>query len=217
MKSLLGISLLLSIIFIAAGKLNYQEGLTYAGLSILGFLVNILTTKENEGLIEERSKPGPDVKTWDKKILGIMAMLTVITYVIAGLDSGRFGWSPSLGQEINVIGIILIIIGQLIFATAKYQNDFFSSVSRIQKDRKHQVCNRGLYSIMRHPGYLGMIISWIGFPLVMNSIYSFLPVTLSIITIMVRTRLEDNMLMEELDGYKDYAKRIRYRIIPLIW
>ena len=103
------------------------------------------------------------------------------------------------------------------FLVAQKQNAFFSSVVRIQSERGHKVCDVGLYTIVRHPAYLGMLIQTVGFPMFFGSLWSIIPVLLSIGIIFVRTYLEDKMLVQELDGYKEYTTKTRYRIIPQVW
>lgn len=216
-KSFLGILFFFVFMFIAAGRIDYLEGWIYFAASLFGLVINAAATKNNDELIQERSNPGSNTQPWDKKILGTLALITIISYVVAGLDSGRFNWSPHFDIIITVSGILVMVAGQIIFTAAKYQNNFFSSVARIQTERNHAVCDRGLYKIVRHPGYFGMILSWIGFPLVLNSIYSSIPVMTAIILLLIRTNLEDNFLSNELAGYKEYRQKTKYRILPFIW
>ncbi len=216
LKSFSGILFFFIILFIAAGEINYHEGWLYFSLSFFGLILNIVATKNNE-LMGERSKPGLNAKSWDKKILGGLAILTIISYLVAGLDSGRFNWTTPFDVKITAVGILLMISGQTLFTIAKYQNNFFSSVVRIQMERAQTVCDRGLYRFIRHPGYLGMILSWIGFPIILNSVYSSIPVVIAIVFLIIRTGLEDNLLSKELTGYKEYKKKTKYRLIPLIW
>lgn len=217
LKSFVGIMIFNAIIFIAAGKLNYVEGLTYLSISILGLALNVITMQNKEELMNERSKPSENTKGWDKKILVFLAIITIISYIIAGLDSGRFHWSPNFSTIYFILGIIFVFVGQVIFLVSKNQNEFFSSVARIQTERNHIVCDKGLYKIVRHSGYLGMIISWIGFPFVLCSIYSAIPVLFAILLLILRTSLEDKMLEEELSGYKEYKQRVKYKLVPYIW
>lgn len=173
--------------------------------------------RDNEQLIRERAKPGPDIKSWDKTILGFSAVVTVVAYIVAGLDAGRFHWSPELNSTYFILGVFLVLTGQIFFLYAKKQNTFFSSVARIQTERAHAVCNSGVYRFVRHPGYLGMIISWAGFPLIFSSIYSFIPAAIAISLLVLRTALEDEMLDRELDGYKGYIEETKYKLIPFLW
>lgn len=186
-------------------------------MSLFGVVVNFTSIGEDDELRIERSNPPKDAKEWDRQILKLSALVTIITYVVAGLDSGRYQWSPRLGWDICVLGIVLMFIGQLLFILAKKTNRFFSSVVRIQTDRGHTVCQTGLYKFVRHPGYLGMIISWVGFPLLLGSMWSIIPIAFAIVLLLVRTSLEDEALINELPGYSQYIQKTRYKLIPEIW
>jgi protein-S-isoprenylcysteine O-methyltransferase Ste14 len=137
--------------------------------------------------------------------------------IVAGLDSGRFLWSPTLHLSLHISAVVLTLSGHSFFLIAKRQNKFFSTVVRIQTERGHTVCDTGLYKIIRHPGYLGMIISTLGFPLLLGSLWSIVPVTLSILILLVRTQLEDETLVKELKGYREYTLKTPYKLIPKVW
>ena len=136
--------------------------------------------------------------------------MTILMYIIAGLDSGRYHWSPDFHWSIFLIGIMLTFSGQLLFLIAQKQNKFFSSTVRIQTDREHRVCDR-------YPAYLGSIIQAIGFPLLFGSLWSMIPISVLIILLIIRTTLEDKTLRKELNGYPEYAEKTRYKLIPFVW
>jgi protein-S-isoprenylcysteine O-methyltransferase Ste14 len=165
------------------------------------FLLNYTVLRIDSELLNERSKPGEGTKKWDKTILGLSFLITISMYITAGLDSGRYQWSPNFHWSIYLLGIILTISGQLLFLIAQKQNKFFSSTVRIQTNREHIVCETGLYKIVRHPAYLGSIIQLLGFPLLFGSLWSIIPICLSIILLITRTYLEDKTLINELKGY----------------
>lgn len=216
-KSFAGIFFFIVILFLSAGRIDYYQGWIFSAMSLLGLLMNFAPSNVETELLHERSKPPQDAKQWDMLILKLSGLTTVIAYVIAGLDSGRYQWSPHLPWGICLLGIILMFIGQLLFLIAKKTNRFFSSVVRIQNDRGHTVCEAGPYRFVRHPGYLGMILSWIGFPLLLGSVWSIIPIVLAIILLLVRTSIEDRTLIKELTGYSQYVQKTRYRLIPMIW
>lgn len=205
------------VLFLFAGRIDYIRGWIYSGLSLSGLLLDFFINSADMELAKEREKPGKGAKEWDKKILGLSALVTIIAYAVAGLDSGRFHWSPHFNPGICIFGMALIFIGQLLFLFAKKTNKFFSSIVRIQNDRGHTVCDSGLYKFVRHPGYSGMIVSWIGFTLLMASLWSIIPVSAAIILLLIRTNLEDNLLSNELPGYDDYIKKTHFKIIPFVW
>jgi protein-S-isoprenylcysteine O-methyltransferase Ste14 len=138
-------------------------------------------------------------------------------YITAGLDSGRYHWSPEFHWSLSLLGIALTMSGQLLFLAAQKQNKFFSSTVRIQTDRGHTVCETGLYKIVRHPAYLGSIIQALGFPLLFGSLWSIIPISLLLFLFITRTNLEDKTLRNELNGYPEYSLKTPYRLIPYVW
>jgi len=216
-KHFIGTFIFFMIIFISAGRIYYWQGLIYVTIGLIMVLLNYTVLRIDSQLSDERSKPGEGTKKWDKTILGLSFLVTISMYIIAGLDSGRFHWSPDFHWSIYLLGIILTISGQLLFLIAQKQNKFFSSTVRIQTNREHIVCETGLYKIVRHPAYLGSIIQSLGFPLLFGSLWSIIPICLLIILFITRTGLEDKTLMNELKGYPEYSNKTLYRIIPYVW
>ncbi|MFH1052196.1 MAG: isoprenylcysteine carboxylmethyltransferase family protein [bacterium] len=216
-KYFIGTFLFLIIIFISAGKIDYWQGWIYVIIGIIMSILNYTVLRIDTELLKERSKPGENTKKWDKIILGLSFMMTVSMYIIAGLDSGRYHWSPDFHRTFYILGIILTSLGQLLFLIAQKQNKFFSSTMRIQTDRGHTVCDTGLYGFVRHPAYMGSVIQAIGFPLIFGSLWSIIPITILIILTLIRTILEDKVLQNELRGYKQYCNKTRFKIIPFVW
>lgn len=217
LKQLTGSLVFFLVLFIAAGRPDYWQGWVYVAIGLVMLVLSYTLLKPCKELLVERSKPGAGAKVWDKKILGLSLLSTIAMYIVAGLDSGRFRWSPYVHPALGVTGILLTITGQLLFLIAQKQNRFFSSTMRIQTDRQHVVCETGLYKWVRHPAYLGSTIQALGFPLLMGSLWSFLPVIFMIVLLITRTALEDNTLLRELTGYPAYAAKTRYRLIPGLW
>jgi protein-S-isoprenylcysteine O-methyltransferase Ste14 len=216
-KQTVGTLLFFAIIFISAGSLYYWQGWAYVIVGLFMSIMNYTVFKLDSGLLEERSRPGEGAKRWDKLILGLTFLTTITMYIIAGFDSGRFHWSPDFHCSIYLLGIVLTIIGQLLFLIAQKQNKFFSSTVRIQTDRGHTVCESGLYKVVRHPAYLGSIIQAIGFPLLFGSLWSIIPVFFLVVFLLARTHLEDKTLKNELKGYNEYSGKTRYKLIPFIF
>jgi protein-S-isoprenylcysteine O-methyltransferase Ste14 len=206
-----------SILFVCAGRLNYKQGWIFFAVNVISTLMNFIAIGRNSELIKERSNVGEGSKSWDKKILGLSAIIYCIIIIISGLDSGRFLWTPNFNLGVSISGVIVLITGQALFLVARSQNNFFSTVVRIQKERGHVVCDTGLYKIIRHPGYLGMILSLAAVPMITTSFWSGIPTFIAIILVLIRTSLEDNTLKTELDGYAEYSLKTRYRLIPYIW
>jgi len=153
-------------------------------------------------------------KAWDKVLAPLMALSVVFPMVIvAGLDHRR-GWSPVFPLWLIVLGFILISLGYAFATWALVENRFFSSTVRIQTDRGHVVCDSGPYRIVRHPGYAGNILPLLGIVLALGSVWTLIPAVVALIITVIRTTLEDRTLQDELPGYRDYAGRVRYRLIP---
>ena len=217
LKHFIGTFIFFIIIFISAGRIDYWQGLIYVIIGLIMGLLNYTVLRIDSELLDERSKPGEGTKKWDKTILGLLFLITISMYITAGLDSGRYHWSPNFHWSLCLLGIILTILGQLTFLIAQKQNKFFSSTVRIQTNREHIVCETGLYKIVRHPAYQGSIIQSLGFPLLFGSLWSIIPIGLSIILIITRTNWEDKTLKNELKGYLEYSYKTRYKIIPYVW
>lgn len=217
LKHLAGTLIFFMIIFVSAGRIDYWQGLIYVIIGLITFLLNYTVLRIDPELLNERSKPGEGTKKWDKTILGLSFLVTICMYITAGLDSGRYHWSPEFHWTIYLLGVILTISGQLIFLIAQKQNKFFSSTVRIQSNREHIVCETGLYKIVRHPAYLGSVIQSLGFPLLFGSFWSIIPIFISIVLIITRTILEDKTLKNELKGYPEYSDKTLYKLIPYVW
>jgi protein-S-isoprenylcysteine O-methyltransferase Ste14 len=216
-KHLFGSLLFFAIIFISAGRIDYAQGLAYVAIGLFMVVLNYTVLRIDTALQKERSKPGADTKKWDKQILGLSFLATIAMYVVAGLDSGRYHWSPDFHWSLYFAGGLATAIGQLLFLVAQKQNKFFSSTVRIQTDRNHSLCDTGLYKVVRHPAYLGSLIQTLGFPLLFGSLWSIIPVSISVVLLIIRTHLEDQTLINELTGYLEYTSKTRSRLIPNIW
>jgi protein-S-isoprenylcysteine O-methyltransferase Ste14 len=216
-KHFAGTFIFFLILFVSAGTFSYWQGLVYVIIGFIMATIGYTALKPDSELLKERAKPGAGAKNWDKLLLGLSFLATIAMYIVAGLDSGRYHWSPQFHWSLYLIGTCLTIIGQLLFLVAQKQNKFFSSTVRIQADRNHSVCDTGLYEFVRHPAYMGSIIQAIGFPLLFGSVWSIIPVSILILLHIIRTDLEDKTLQNELAGYNEYSEKTCFRIIPFVW
>ena len=213
--------LLMPLVLLLIGwDLAWWQGWLYSVLFlVVGIGSRFLAEKRHPGLMAERGKFGKDqnAKPWDKVLAPLMAIsLSFPLFIVAGLDH-RFGWSPEFPIWLNILGFILITFGYVFASWAIIENQFFSSVTRIQKERGHVVCDSGPYKIVRHPGYAGNIPPLAGIVLALGSVWTLIPVIIALIIAVIRTALEDKTLQEELSGYREYTKRVRYRLIPGIF
>jgi len=211
-SSYVGILAFAAPIFLAAGTLAYWQGLLYVGVALAGTTLNHLLVREGSDITVDRAARAHEGQAWDKRVLGAIFLVSVVTFAVAGLDSGRFGWTGPVPAWVAIAGVILMPAGQILFAVAKRENAFFSSTVRLHDG--HRVCDTGLYRAVRHPGYLGMLLSLLAFPLLMESFWAFIPASVGALLLVVRTLLEDRFLAAILPGYAAYAARTRWRLIP---
>jgi len=208
------------ILFICGGDLGWWQAWLYSMLILAaGIGGRMWAERRHPGLTAERQnmEKVQSAKAWDKVLAPLMALSVSFPLVIvAGLDH-RFGWSPLFPLWLIVLGFLLISLGYAFAAWALIENRFFSSVVRIQVDRGHVVCDSGPYRIVRHPGYAGNMLALPGMVLALNSMWTLIPAAVALIIAVIRTVLEDQTLQDELPGYRDYARRVRYRMIPGIF
>src|SRR6266542_3366170 len=140
MRGLITNIIFTAILFVCAGRMNYMQGWVFLTFTSIATLMNYVTIRSNNELLNERSAPGEGIKRWDKRILGLSAVMYLIIVVLAGLDSGRINYTPHFSWILSATGVVIMLVGQIIFLTARRQNNFFSSVVRIQKERGHVVC-----------------------------------------------------------------------------
>jgi protein-S-isoprenylcysteine O-methyltransferase Ste14 len=208
------------VLLVCGGDFGWWQAWVYLLLIVAaGVGGRILAEQRHPGLLAERQniEKAKSAKAWDKVLAPLMALSVGFPLVIvAGLDH-RFDWSPVFPLWLIVLGFILITLGYAFAASALVENRFFSSVVRIQTDRGHVVCDSGPYGIVRHPGYAGNIPPLLGIVLALGSVWTIIPAVAALIIAVIRTALEDRTLREELPGYRDYTRRVRYRLIPGVY
>jgi protein-S-isoprenylcysteine O-methyltransferase Ste14 len=211
------LSLQAAILFISAGRLDWAMAWAYLGVyaGIVAINAVVILPKSPE-LIAERGQTKENTKGWDKVLTSLIAIPTLGTLIVAGLQV-RYGWSPQLGWMIQLVGLVIVALGYGLVSWAMASNQFFSRTVRIQMDRDQTVAAGGPYGYVRHPGYVGMMIYSFASPLALGSLWALIPAVLVVSGFVVRTGLEDKTLQEELDGYKEYAERVRHRLVPGVW
>lgn len=187
----------------------------WAYLLLLAAAMPVMYVAAGPELMRERIKPPPGGKDQLIRILAIPIMLAHLA--IAGLDVGRFHWSDSVPVPLQAVSFIVFALCLGVWALAMHENKFFSSVVRIQRERDHRVIDTGPYRVVRHPGYAAALTTQVWSGLALGSWWSAAPALAMALLFIRRILIEDRTLKNELPGYKDYAQRVRYRILPGVW
>lgn len=210
------VSIIAAILFGAAGCLDWWAAWLVIVLYTVFLAVFIVWgLSRSPELIRERSQVAPNVKVWDKVINALYAVLLLALGVVAGLDM-RYGWS-TVPAPVMALGFVGIFAGGYTIWRTLAENPFASRFARIQDERGQAVISSGPYRIVRHPMYGGIILLILCLPLSLGSWWALVPGVLISTLYVLRTALEDRMLIDELPGYVEYAGRTRYRLFPGIW
>jgi len=204
---------------IISGAWGWWEAWAYAILSFFGFIISRgLASRRHADLLAERSRSlgMEDAKPWDKILAPSMALGSIVPLIVAGLDK-LFNWTDPFAPGIKVIALLAIVLGYGLGSWALVENRFFSGIVRIQTDRGHHVVTTGPYRFVRHPGYVGALLTYLATPILLDSLWALIPTILLFAIVVLRTSLEDRTLQEELPGYKEFTQKTRYRLFPGIW
>ncbi len=188
-----------------------------AFLTVYLTMLGVLLRRHSPDLLAERSGVQEGAEAWDVPLASLSAVwLPLGIYVVAALGE-RLGWSPPVGAAAVVVGVALLLVGAALSTWAVVVNDWFSAVVRLQTDRGQVVVTSGPYRIVRHPGYLGSILIYTGVALALGSVWALGVVVALVGVLVVRTAREDRLLREHLSGYREYAARVRSRLVPGLW
>lgn len=206
------------LMFIGAGRLDWVLGWLFLFFwGFLKILFILLLYWHDPDLLVERATRHQNTQPYERVILPIYFVFSFITILLAAIDGGRFRWSGEVPLAVIVIAYILFLLGNGLASWAVAANPFFSSESRIQRERKQKVTYQGPYQFIRHPGYLAAILMWPVTGLVLASWWASIPGLLAALMMLIRTILEDKMLQVELAGYDEYVQQVRYRLFPGIF
>lgn len=208
------------IILGAGGNWRWIEGWLFALWFAVMVLANMtyLYFKDPALLAERRKRPGSEnQKGWDAVLLSGIYVVAMIWLIILPLDAERFHWSPAFPTWLKVVGGLLLMAALYLIQRATMENTYLSTLVRIQDDRGHTVISTGVYGFVRHPLYLGCFLMMVGGPLLVGSVAGLLVTALGTGGLVARILGEERMLRTELQGYADYERKVRYRLIPYLW
>ena len=213
MKYLLGIILFSVLLFIPAGTFNYWNAWLLIGVLFIPMLiVGIVLAIKNPELLRKRLN-AKEKEAEQKSVILFSALMFVSGFVVAGLDY-RYQWLV-LPQWLVLAATALFLFAYLLYIEVLRENTYLSRTIEVQEN--HKVVDTGLYGIVRHPMYTSTILLFLSMPLVLGSIFSFIIFLIYPIIMVKRIRNEEEVLEKSLEGYSEYKKQIKYRLIPFIW
>jgi protein-S-isoprenylcysteine O-methyltransferase Ste14 len=205
------------LMFLLAGRLDWLGGWLVTAIQVGSLAAQwLIVGRRHPDLLLERSGLGEDVERGDIPLAVGMAYGPFVAMLIAGLEV-RLQGLPEAALLVTIAGVALAVAGIAVTVSAMLANRYFGPVVRIQSDRGHEVATDGPYAVVRHPGYVGAILFYVGLPAVLGSWWSVPIMALLIAITVVRTAREDRYLCAHLTGYVGYADRVRWRLVPRIW
>ena len=212
-KFLLGVVLVGLLIFIPASTIKFLNGWLFMGILFIPmFIAGIVMMIKSPDLLKNRLD-AKEKEDEQKTVVALSGLMFLVGFVIAGLDY-RFNWSQ-IPYIIVVIASILFLLSYMLYAEVLRENAFLSRTIEVKKGQK--VIDTGLYGVVRHPMYLSTIFLFLSIPLILGSFVSFIIFLVYPIIIVKRINNEEKILEKELKGYKEYKKKVKYKLIPFIW
>ncbi len=200
-------------LFGGAGTLAIPTFWIYLAILAAVFVASLLGLDPD--LLRERLRPGGQRPP---PVLRLLALLFFAHWLIAGLDRGRFHWSDTVPDWLQAVGLLAVAAGNALCFWAMRVNRFFSSIIRIQSDRGQHVIDSGPYAFVRHPGYVGGILFMVGSGIALGSWLAWAVLAAASLPFLLgRAVNEDRILQADLPGYRDYAARVRWRLLPGVW
>lgn len=201
------------LILVPAGTFNYWQVYIYIGILVIPMMFVLFYFLKNDPMFLERRTRANEKEKAQKIIQIVFSLIFLSGFVVSGLDK-RFGWSD---VPINFVLVtdIVILSGYLLIFFVFRQNSYASRIVEVDKGQK--VITTGLYSIVRHPMYLGVLLMYIPTPIALGSYWGLIPMAAIPLAIVLRILNEEKVLCKELPGYKEYCQNTKCRLIPLIW
>lgn len=212
-KFTLGVVLIGALIFLPAGTFAFAGGWLLMGILFVPmFLAGIVMMAKDPSLLASRLEAKEKEKT-QSIVVKLSGLMFIVGFVLAGLDF-RFGW-VKLPFNVNIVASIVFVVAYGIYAEVLRENTYLSRTIKVVDGQK--VISTGLYGIVRHPMYFATILLFMAMPLVLGSLVSFVVFLAYPFIISARIKNEEEVLSRELDGYEEYKKKVKYRMIPFIW
>ncbi|MBO8447580.1 MAG: isoprenylcysteine carboxylmethyltransferase family protein [Bacteroidetes bacterium] len=212
-KFLLGFLLVGLFIFVPAGTLDYPNGwLLMAVLFVPMFFAGIVMMFKNPALLKKRLN-AKEKQAEQGLVIKLSGLMFLVGFIIAGLGF-RFGWYM-LPNGVAIVAAVIFLVAYLMYVEVLRENTYLSRTIEVQENQK--VIDTGLYGIVRHPMYSVTLLLFLMIPLVLGSVYSFLIFLVYPFIICKRIKNEEALLEKELKGYREYKRKVKYRLVPFIW
>ena len=212
-KFILGLIIVGASIFIPAGTFEYLNGWLFMGvLFIPMFIAGIILMGKNPKLLKSRLS-AKEKEPSQKQVVLFSGLMFLSGFIVAGLNY-RFCWIM-IPDLVAIISSIVFLLAYILYAEVLRENSYLSRTIEVQKDQK--VVDTGLYGVVRHPMYLATIVLFLTMPLILGSVISFFIFLVYPIIIAKRIKNEEEVLERELNGYTEYKKRVKYKLIPFVW
>ena len=213
LKFSLGVVLVGLLIFLPAGTFAFFNGWLFMGILFVPmFLAGLVMMAKNPKLLQSRLDAKEKQKEQDV-VVKLSGLMFLAGFIVAGLGV-RFGWY-TLPKPVVIASAIVFLIAYILYAEVLRENTYLSRTIEVQEDQK--VIDKGLYGIVRHPMYSVTLLLFLSMPLVLGSVYSFVIFLAYPFIIAKRIKHEEEFLEKELNGYKEYKQKVKYRLIPFIW
>ena len=208
-----GVILVGALLFLPAGTLDFFGGWLFMGvLFVPMLLLGVILCVKSPELLEKRLR-AKEARGEQSLVVKLSALMFLAGFITAGLDC-RFGWSE-LPRWVNWMGAGLFLLSYLLYGEVMRENAYLSRTVEVQEGQK--VVDTGLYGIVRHPMYAATVLMFCSMPLILGSLPAFEIFLLYPFLLVVRIRDEEELLAQELEGYRDYQRKVRYKMIPFIW
>jgi protein-S-isoprenylcysteine O-methyltransferase Ste14 len=203
--------------FLPAGTFAWDRGWVFIAVFVSSLaVVGAYLWRANPDVVVARTSFHEGTKRWDRILVPLLLVAFYAIIPVAALDDSRFRWFP-LPWWVCAIGYILFFAAMALVTRAEAVNKFFEVTVRLQTDRGQTVVDTGPYAVVRHPGYVAGIVLSVAAALCLGSLWALIPAGVASGLLILRTLWEDETLQAELSGYKEYAQRVRYRLVPGIW
>ena len=213
LKFILGVLLIGLLIFIPANTIDYWNGWLFMGLLFIPmFIAGIVMMIKSPDLLKKRLN-AKEKEGEQKQVLAYSGLMFLAGFIIAGLNY-RYNWIE-LPEIVVIVSAVIFVIAYILYAEVLRENAYLSRTIEVQENQK--VVDTGLYGIVRHPMYAATILLFLSMPLVLGSIISFVIFLVYPFIIAKRIKNEEEVLEKELDGYSEYKKKVKYKMIPFVW